>query len=238
MKSFNISERLEQIAAYLPKKAIFADIGSDHAYLPCYVCMQDKMARAVVGEINQGPFLRAQNNIRSAGLTERIDVRLGNGLQVLIPGEVEQLVISGMGGTLILDILEAGIEKIQTIDRLIIQPNIDEPIVRKYLTDKEYTITNETLVEDNGHIYEILVAEKTKSFKPLTEKQLLFGPVLFQYRSPLFYKKWMRKYVKQQQIVQQIKNANPHSQSELNNSIKKLTWIKEAIQNEKAGTDC
>lgn len=103
-----LSERLQKIAKYLEDPVIFADIGSDHAYLPCYVCLHNNQAKAIAGEINKGPFLRAKQTVREYQLTAQIEVRKGNGLDVIEPGEVNQITIAGMGGKLIRDILTEG----------------------------------------------------------------------------------------------------------------------------------
>lgn len=236
MKPGRIPYRLARIAAYLPEGAFFADIGSDHAYLPCYVCRRDDSARAIASDVNEGPFQRTENAIQTAGLNDRIDARLGNGLQTLAHQEVQQIVISGMGGILICKILQAGQDKLHKVSRLIIQPNSDERYVRKYLMRQPFVITHEELVDENGHIYEILVADKATHPKALTEKELLFGPIMLQCPSELFYKKWRAAYKKRQEILQKMKNVNHTDQTSIEHYMKELAWIKELLNDEKTGS--
>lgn len=232
MQHLNISERLMRISTYLPKGAVFADIGSDHAYLPCYVCRNDHHAHAIAGELNEGPYLRALQNVQSHGLENQIDVRLGNGLHILFPDEVKQIVLSGMGAELMCDILLEGMDKLHTCDRIIVQPNIESSKLRRFLVQNQYELTAEELIEEKGHFYEIIVADKKKHTHHLTEKELLFGPFLLQGKSPLFYRKWTYEYAKRQKIAVQMKKAN-NLEQKLNQISKELSWIEEVLENER-----
>src|SRR5690625_3177737 len=129
-----LSERLYRIAKLLRPGTIFADIGSDHAYLPCYVCLQDDKTIANAGEVAEGPYNRARQTVEQYELTDRVDVRLGNGLEVIQKNDlVCEVVIAGMGGSLISTILSEGNDKLLQIDRLILQPNNNERRVRETL---------------------------------------------------------------------------------------------------------
>src|SRR5690625_4876558 len=152
----NISTRLEAIAAFLTKGNYFADIGTDHAYLPCYVCLQDHQARAIAGEKNRGPFEQAKKTLQAYQLVDRINVRLGDGLEVINNSPVSELIIAGMGGLLMVDILNNGKEYLSSIDRLILQPNIGEDHVRRWLINNYYVLTKETIMKEKDQIYEIL----------------------------------------------------------------------------------
>src|SRR5690625_254647 len=99
--AINLSKRLTTIATFLPSGAYFADIGSDHAYLPCYVCIHDKEARAIAGEVNEGPYNSACETVKAYELNNQIEVRLGDGLHVIDNEQIKQVVIAGMGGSLI-----------------------------------------------------------------------------------------------------------------------------------------
>lgn len=235
-EKIKLSKRLRKTASYLPEGAVFADIGSDHAYLPCHVCLMDKSAKAIAGEINEGPFNSAVETVTQFGLTNAIEVRLGNGLQVLNEGEVQQIIIAGMGGSLIKTILDAGIQKLTQVDRIIAQPNIDARNVRKWFNQQNFTITGEAIIEENGHIYEIIAADKQASDNPYKngqmDKQLLFGPFLLKDKSAVFYKKWNHEYIKLQRVINQMKCARVKDIEKIFQFEKELSWIEEVINDE------
>ena len=238
MEQLNIklSKRLIEVANYLPKGATFADIGSDHAYLPCYVCLGDPSATAIAGEVNQGPFDSAQANVRLHGLTERITVRLGDGLNVLEQADdIQQVVIAGMGGGLIKQILSDGKAKLETVYRLILQPNVNARKLRIWLREEGFKLTEERILEENGHIYEILVADR-EGAEPyeegLLEKQFLFGPYLLKNKTSVFYKKWRKEADKLQLVIEQMEQATHPDAERINQFRQELAWMEEELNHE------
>lgn len=229
MKEVTLSERLKTVAAFLPAGSCFADIGSDHAYLPSYVCMNDAKAMAIAGEINEGPFLSAEKTVRELNLEERIGVRKGNGLEVLNPFEVKQVVIAGMGGSLISAILEEGKDKLDGVDVLILQPNVDAKAVRIWLSHNGYALFGEKIMEEGNHIYEVIAAEKSKDARSMTEKELLFGPSLLQERSLPFRKKWAREVKNIERILNEMEKAKETNQEKINQFKREKEWIKEVL---------
>ncbi|WP_163526384.1 tRNA (adenine(22)-N(1))-methyltransferase [Halobacillus ihumii] len=234
MKVTKLSERLAKVAEYLPEGACFADIGSDHAYLPCYVCLHDDKAKAVAGEVNKGPYHSAVQEVRSHELADRIDVRLGDGLMVLGADEVQQVVIAGMGGPLIRDILEQGKDKLGRVSRIIAQPNIDARTVRKWFYDNQFCLVQETILEENGHIYEVLMAEKGEpgiNYDDETlQKQMWLGPFLLKENNSVFKKKWQQEKSKKESILQQMSGSKQPDQLKMKQFQKELEWIKEALE--------
>ncbi|PAV29044.1 tRNA (adenine(22)-N(1))-methyltransferase TrmK [Virgibacillus profundi] len=235
--SIKLSKRLSKVASYLPEGALFADIGSDHAYLPCYVCLHDNTAKAIAGELNVGPYNSAVDTVNQHELSKVIEVRLGNGLQILNKGEVRQLVIAGIGGPLIKTILDEGIQKLDGVERIIAQPNIDAGNVRKWFYENGFTITNEAILEESGHIYEIVVADKNAAANPFEaddlEKQLLFGPLLLKEKTEVFFYKWKTEYEKLQRVIDQMNKATIKNDKKIQQFQKELKWMKEVLMNEK-----
>lgn len=225
-----LDQRLKKVVSYIPQGAVLADIGSDHAFVPCYCIQQGLVERAIAGEVNVGPMEAAQGQVALVQLDEQIEVRLGSGLTVLTPGEVTAVTIAGMGGTLIATILEEGKAHLSGEERLILQPNVDAVDVRKWLLEHGYALLSEAIVKENGKIYEILVAEKGEEMiyaedADIRKWELLFGPQLMREKAPAFIEKWQTEQQKRQFILEQMQRGND---SEL--LKEKITTIRRLIE--------
>lgn len=211
MNELKLSERLNAVVSHIPTGASVADIGSDHAYLPVYACLHQITRSAIVGEITDGPFHSARDQVRKTGLEGQISVRKGDGLEVLSPGEVDVITIAGMGGKLIRDILQRGKDKLPGVSRLILQPNVGAESIRKWLLENGWELKAEQILEEDQKIYEILVAEKGVAARPYTDIRkdagLLFGPFLLVEKSPVFIKKWKSEWKKWNQVLKQMEYA-------------------------------
>ncbi|WP_274651892.1 tRNA (adenine(22)-N(1))-methyltransferase [Paenibacillus humicola] len=155
-----LSKRLQTIADRVTQGYRLADIGSDHALLPVYLVQSGKCPSAVAGELNDGPFQAARRQTAEAGLAARISVRQGDGLAVLSPGEADTVVIAGMGGSLMATILETGFlaGRLKGAKELVLQPNVGEDLVRKWLVLRGFALLDETILEEDGRFYEVLHA--------------------------------------------------------------------------------
>lgn len=165
-----LSKRLTAIANLVPRGDVVADIGSDHALLPVYLVVNGISPRVIAGELNAGPFEAATSQVRAAGLSDRIDVRRGDGLTVLEPGEVDTITIAGMGGALIVDILQQGLDRLTDVRSLILQPNVAEDAVRRWLAEHDYMLLDEQIIMEDGITYPILYAEHVEVRKRKSTK--------------------------------------------------------------------
>ncbi|HET7628438.1 MAG TPA: tRNA (adenine(22)-N(1))-methyltransferase TrmK [Bacillales bacterium] len=193
MNEIKLSKRLQAVADAVPEGASLADIGSDHAYLPCFLSLAGKIRAAIAGEVAVGPYSSAKSQVDRLHLGDVVSVRLGDGLEVIRQGEVDVVVIAGMGGPLIADILQRGKEKLSAVRRLVLQPNVEAEGVRTWLVDHGWELRHESILEEDGHIYEILTAEPGNPHRPYvgTGRQgLLYGPFLMKERNSVFLKKW------------------------------------------------
>jgi tRNA (adenine22-N1)-methyltransferase len=235
-----LSERLETVAKYVPKDSKLADIGSDHAYLPSYLVKNGVITYGVAGEVAKGPFQSAEKNVRAEGLTDMISVRMGDGLEVIQPGDVDCITIAGMGGSLIATILENGKEKLSTIKRLVLQPNLNAIAIRKWLIDNHWELIAEEIIEEDSKIYEILVAEKGEPLKPYRnvnlETGLLVGPFLLQRKENVFKKKWSLEIKNWKRIYEQLESAAPSVETEEKKQevSEKITLVKGVFDNEES----
>lgn len=218
-----INKRLTKVSEYLNHNKL-ADIGSDHAYLPIYAIQNNLVKEAIAGEIVKGPFLAAQKNTELHGLSKSIEIKLGDGLEV-INDTVDVITICGMGGPLIAQILDEGKEELTHYPDLILQANIHALPIRQVLQKLGYGIETEQLIKDKKHIYEIIVAKKGKM--QLNENELKFGPKLMLEKDELFYEKWNREIESLENISNQLKNHK--NQTRYNEIQAQIKQIKEVL---------
>ncbi|GAJ25500.1 tRNA-m1A22 methylase [Liquorilactobacillus sucicola DSM 21376 = JCM 15457] len=208
MDAKHLSTRLLAVAEHVPLGARLADIGSDHAYLPAYLGINNRVSYAVAGEVVEGPYLNALHEIQKEGLAQKVAVRLADGLAAITQeDEIDTITICGMGGPLICHILNEGKDKLARKPRLILQPNIGERQVREWLKEHSYQIITEEIIEEDKHIYEIIVAEWKEKTTELTDDDYLFGPFLRKEKSPIFVKKWQKEREKLLHVLNEIKKA-------------------------------
>ncbi|PHD28340.1 tRNA (adenine(22)-N(1))-methyltransferase TrmK [Bacillus wiedmannii] len=210
MNEVKLSKRLEEVVREIPVGSTVADIGSDHAYLPCYAIINNIATKAVAGEVVEGPFRSAQATVAESGLQDKVDVRKGNGLAVIAPGEVDVITVAGMGGALIRDILESGKEKLEGVTRLILQPNIAAHHIREWFIENGWELIHEKIVKEDGKIYEILVGEQGNIASPYSENkqaELFMGPFLIKEKSEAFVEKWEGELKNFQNILKQLERA-------------------------------
>lgn len=210
------------IADRVPVGSKVADIGSDHALLPTYLAQQGIIVAAVAGEVNPGPFEAAQRQVLESGLSKVIQVRSGDGLAVIEAGEVNVITIAGMGGSLIASILEAGKSKLPGVQHLILQPNVGEDHVRRWLLSNGWKLESEAILEEDGKIYEILTAvtadTERGALEALYEERQLpggvtiskerlqqMGPYLINEAPEVWFTKWESELKKLAMIVDQLK---------------------------------
>ena len=156
-----LTDRLLKIASLVTKGKKIADIGTDHGYIPVHLLNEGYIDFAILADVNKGPLENARKEVRHNNLSDKVDLRLGSGIEVLKKGEVDEVIIAGMGGILISELLEANIEVAQSTEKFILQPMQAQKELRKYLLNNGYEILDEVLVREDFRIYEIIVAKYT-----------------------------------------------------------------------------
>jgi len=182
-----ISKRIKQIASLIYPAKTIADVGSDHGYLIIEAFNNFEIEKAIAIDNKKKPLEKAYNNIKKYDYLDKVRFSLSSGIEDLNE-EVDAIIISGMGGKLIIEILEADFEKIKGA-KLIIQANRNVYDIRKYLSNKLYKITNEKIVFEDKKYYEIVLFEKTNKIIEYSEDDLKLGPILRNEKSELFYDK-------------------------------------------------
>ena len=222
--------RLERVAAQVPVGARLADIGSDHGYLPVALMRRGVISAGVAGERALTPFNAAVRTVRDNGLEQRITVRLADGLAAIEPGDgITAISLCGMGGETIRDILDSGKARLSGQERLVLQPNGGEQPLRQWLMENAYRILYEEVLRENRFDYEIIVAEHSGPVV-YNAKELYFGPLQLQARSPAFVAKWQRRLREKQRTLTQLCAARQALPEEkLEDIARQIRWITEML---------
>lgn len=154
----NLTPRLRSIVNHVPQGTICGDIGTDHAYIPIYLIQNKICPKVIATDVRLGPLEIARKQIKRAGCEKQIEIRLGNGLKPLKLEEVETIVIAGMGGLLIQDILENSKKITKKIKTFILQPMTAQRELREYLIKNNFKIVEEDLTKEGQRVYEIMIA--------------------------------------------------------------------------------
>ena len=205
--NIKVSKRIIKIAQYIAFDRI-ADIGADHGYLPIFALKSKLASSAVAADINERPLLSARENAKAAGVNG-IEFRLGYGLEALDPGEVDTIVIAGMGGRLIVEILRNGISVAASARQLLLSPHLDVPVVRREVHALGFSITAEDMVRDDGKYYNILDVRTSAAFEyDYSEEEYLLGRCLINTRPPVFVEFCRHMTERYDGIIEKI-NAAP-----------------------------
>ncbi len=154
----SIDNRLSACASLVRHGSLVADIGSDHAYLPIYLIENGICPRAIASDINEGPVARARQNVSDAGLEKLITVMLADGLDSASKSAPDDIIIAGMGGELIRDILSRSEYVKDPGVRLILQPMTMPEVLRTYLYEHGFAVTDELICRSAGKNYQIIAA--------------------------------------------------------------------------------
>lgn len=224
-----LSRRLQQLADFVPRGSKVADIGTDHAYLPIYLVKNNISPLVVAGDINPGPIKTAQGQVEGYNVSHLVAVRQGNGLAVVKPGEVDAVILAGMGGSTIIEIIENHPQVVKKLKNLILQPMVAADKVRDWLYKHNWIIIDEELLEEDGRLYEIILAEQGKT-NTENSIELQMGRILLQKKHPLLIKLYEKEIQAQQVILYNLAKSNSEVASEKAKEIKKrIEEIKRVI---------
>lgn len=216
-----ISDRLKLVISFVAPCETAADIGTDHAYVPIELVKTKRVKHAFALDINRGPLERAKKHIEEENLSEWIETRQSDGLEALCENEADSIIIAGMGGELIVNILKKGERVVKTAKELILSPHSEVFLVRKYLIKNGYKIIREQMIFDAGKYYTILKAvredckihnrnedntikDSIREVDGYSELDYLYGKQLIEQKDAVLkeYLKWKKK--QQIQILEQL----------------------------------
>ena len=207
----------------MDKANVIMDVGTDHGYIAIELIRRNITDKVIASDINKDPLNKAKLNVSLEGLSSKIDLRLGGGIARIKNNEVQGVLIAGMGGNLIRDILEKDIDKVKNMDYLILQPAQNPEVLREYLYTGNYEVIDEDVCEDEGKYYELFkVKYKENNSTKLEEIFYEISPVLLNKKSEVFKSYLHEKVDKYKKVHSFIKDNTEHAvarKKELQNKI-------------------
>ncbi len=198
-------DRLDFIASLASGLDSVVDCGCDHAYTLINCIKKYGVKKGLGLDINEGPLESARKNVIENNLSESISLEKADGLTTY-DKDYEGLIISGMGGSLICDILDYDIDVTKTFKKLILSPHNDTSKVRFFLINNGFKITEEYMIEENNHIYEIIVSTNEPLDRKYDFYDMKFGPILRNEKSELFVKKYSELLNQTNKALEQATN--------------------------------
>lgn len=225
-----LSKRLETIASFVPEGSRIADVGTDHGYIPIHLVQEKKAKHAIAMDVRPGPLLRARSHIEEAGLTEAIEVRLSDGLLMLEKDEADCVVIAGMGGELMIHILEQGKRLWDYIPYWVFSPQSELHKMRKFLMEQSFSVEQEIMIKEDGKYYIVMRAVRRQG---LTSDD---REISYRYGSDLLRSKdsVLKEYLEKEEeqintILKELTEKNSESaKKRIAELEKELSWNKEA----------
>lgn len=222
--------RLSTLAQMVDQGGRIADIGTDHAYLPIQLVKEGKVDYAIASDVAAGPLENAEKDIVTAGLKNKIETRMGSGLETISKEDrIDTVVIAGMGGKLMTNILNKAWSKNFHFVTLILEPNVGEPGVREWLSAHKYQIINEKIIAEAGHIYELIKAQEVENTISLTDRQIFFGPKILKEKNQVFYQKWRYQLAYHQNLLLNLNKAKEKDFAHIHKIEAEIKMIEEEI---------
>ena len=203
-----LSQRLQAIADMVPQGSSVADVGTDHGFLPCYLAQNRQAEKVIACDINAQPLALAQKNVTDYNVADIVSTRLGNGLSVIEPGEIDVVTIAGMGGTLMLEILDAASDVVDRLQRIILQPNVGMEAVHIWAEKNRWHIVQEELIRENDRFSVIIAMEPGRSLNSMTPVELFLGPELLANQHPLLGLYISEEWDKTQKVLAQLAQSD------------------------------
>lgn len=225
-----VSKRMEEVISLVSKGKRVADIGTDHGYV-AIALVERKIAPFVVAmDVRKGPLSRAKENIEKYGFTKEIDIRLSDGLEQLKIGEIDTFLIAGMGGELITNILQKGVEIVNSVNEFIVQPQSEIYKVRKKIHELGFQIEKEKMLVEDDKYYTMMKAVRgQESYE--NEWDYLYGKYLLQEKNPILLEWLQKEYRLCESLYKKLESVASLSTEERKKELRKeMEMIKGALQ--------
>lgn len=244
MRKMRLSKRLETVASFVEKGSRVADVGTDHGYIPIILTERHQASGAIAMDIGKSPLERAKEHIRERGLEDKIETRLCDGVKGLAPGEADTVIIAGMGGELVIHIMEDGNRLWDCVKHWILSPQSELHKVRRFLEGRGFAIVKEDMVEEDGKYYTVMDAvrkgggsagggerETEPKEAELQEAKYLFGPRLIEERHPVLLEFLKKEEHVLAEITENLEKERGLRALDRKRELEqKLSWIRRAIK--------
>lgn len=207
-----ISNRLKEIAFLVSKNSKIADIGTDHGLVPIFLSQNNISNYIVCSDISEPSLMK---NYETLKYYPEIHLRLGNGLSVLEKDEVDEVIIAGMGGLLIIELLEAEIDIVKNLKSVILQPMQASDKLRKYLREK-YKIIDEKVVFEDDRFFEIIKAEYTGKKEEVDEIFNIVPKISFERRDEVTMEFIKKRIASDREIIEKIASSKSSEEKKKN----------------------
>ena len=227
-----LSERMQMVADMVTKGNVAADIGCDHGFVSIYLAEQGICPRVIAMDVNEGPLLRAKEHVAERGLESLISIRLSDGIDKLLEKEADSVFIAGMGGRLVIKILSDHFDKVRGLKEIILQPQSELHLVRKFLSTEGMTIVQEDMVEEAGKFYPCMKAVWKEQSVKYTELEEWYGPLLLEKKHPVLHRFLRKEKIMFEQIAEEIRNnakGGVTEEEKAENIKKRIGQINEAL---------
>jgi tRNA (adenine22-N1)-methyltransferase len=211
------------VASLIPPGVRLCDVGTDHGFLPIKLVLEGYIPKAIAMDLRPGPLERALAHTEDYGLSDKIDVRLSDGLMAIDPGDADCVSISGMGGLNIQGILNARPDVVSDLKYMVLQPQSDIDVVRCLVIEKGFWITSEKAILEDGKYYFAMLCEKAADLNQaerssdqvmsdscstkLSRSQALFGPCLIKNHDKILYSYLNKEKRTTEKIIDNLKSA-------------------------------
>ena len=193
-----INDRLKKIGDLVEANSFCLDVGCDHAFLDIYLVQRGENIKAIASDVKEGPLNHARENINKYHLEDKIECRLGNGLDTY-SDYVDTIIISGLGGRSMIGIFKSHLEVLKKVNTIILSPNNYQEDVKRFLCKHHFYLSNEELVKEGKFIYQILVFSRGK--RRYSRREYFFGPVLLVKKGKLFDEYYKRELVSREILI-------------------------------------
>lgn len=229
MHKIELSARMQMNADLVPQGASLADIGCDHGYVSIYLARENKCRNIIAMDVKEGPLAIARRNVESAGVQHKVSCRLSDGVMKLEPGEMDTLLIAGMGGMLVCRILQAKQEVLAGVSTLILQAQSDWYTLRKTIWRLGYRIDCESVCQDMGKYYLAIRAIQGEEETPYTEEECTYGKLLPKSKNETYLQWLLREKEKKESVCKHLQEKDTEEarkrMEELQKELQTIQWV-------------